>query len=163
MAAEITDVERLAGILAEFDRDVVRRAAVSMGFPITAERNPETVEGPGRRVTPEVIIGSSILEAAQILSQSGRYGIQIPVAEGIPVALAITTKTGITLKCPGQVTLYARENGQVKKYDGPGGDTAAQVKAAAITAADTAAKKAVTDELNRQIALVNCPSGCAKQ
>src|SRR3972149_1778472 len=141
MAAEITDVERLAGILAQFDRDVVRRAAVSMGFPITAERNPETVEGPGRRVTPEVIIGSSILEAAQILSQSGRYGIQIPVAEGIPVALAITTKTGITLKCPGQVTLYASEHDPGGRQVGWIDNVRPAGSIALLESADTAAKK----------------------
>jgi len=69
---------------------------------------------------------------------------------------------GITIRCGSSTVLYSKQSETETKYDLPWGDTAAHVQAKAIRLSEQNAKASVEEDLNRQLALINCPTGCTK-
>ena len=63
---------------------------------------------------------------------------------------------GITLECPGEVSLLSELAGDEREYNLPGGMTLAQVETAAIGLAEAEARANVTADLNGQVNAVKC-------
>lgn len=152
-----SDIKQLEGILKQFDNSTILNVIKKLGL------SPEK-----RKVLPEYVLGMSIIEAAKIL-KTNRLGefqlFQRGLVAGVGLGalpLAITAVTGITLKCNTSVTLYSKQGGTATEYDLPGGNTAVQVQAAAISNANSDALQNVRNDLIRQANEIHCPSGCTK-
>lgn len=126
-----------------------------------AKKNRPEDETEAAQLAPQLYIADSIIRAAQILA--GALKERPIVTANIPLVAAVTAGDGITLKCGTQVELNSEKTGEEKETDWHWtGKTAAEVQQDAINLAEANARQAVTDDLNRQINLINCQIGCTK-
>lgn len=153
-----SDADKLAAILEQFDPNVIRDACRKSGV------------GSDRPLSPEQFItGLGAIEATKLalrpaLGRTAVLAFDRGALAGIAaLPLAVTAVAGITLKCSTEVTLYSKQSGTETEYDGPGGDNAATVQRNAKSLAEDNAKTNVTNDLQRQAAMIQCPAECSKQ
>jgi len=114
-------------------------------------------------IPSEYVIGLGSIEAAKLLLRQGRHNASLLAAGAGVLPLAATASAGITIQCGTSIVLYSKQGGTETEYDLPEGDNAATVQRNAKSLAEDNAKTNVQNDLNRQAAMINCPTGCSKQ